>query len=214
MPSIVWNENLPSDGSDANTADNEFRSFMSSVAYGLGRSFFWPGSAASQGASTSSTGEMRPGSARLVLYAPGSGTAQVITSRLDMPDGFLGFVGDDYGNATLWHLGSSQGTYVLSSGNALVAADAPGNAPFTSAWLIQEGTIDETTDADNAVVFDTAYDGEPNIIISRADTQALNCNFGITTLSKTGFTLTQTWTGSGGAQAATYRWTSEGTATL
>lgn len=86
MSTITWNNAVPAQADSANTVDDLLRSTVTSVAVGVGESFFWPGSAASAGASTASTGVMRPGAGRLSrasqrLVAYGDGYLSVSTIR-------------------------------------------------------------------------------------------------------------------------------------
>ena len=206
MAAIDWDENLPSQSSDATLVDDEIRSMLTNIATGLGESIFWPGSATTTGGhSGASIGELRPGSARLAL----PDTTPI--AHDEMPDGFLGLQLD---NARLWHLGSSQNTYVISGGDMLVAPDNPGSAPYTARWVLQEGTVTETTDGDDAITFATAYNGVPFVTVSRGDSQALSMNFGPISVTTAGFTLRKLWVGSGATQASTFVWRSEGTIDL
>lgn len=201
MSAISWFEALPSDASSAASGDDEFRSMLTAIATGLGESMFWPGSAASQGASTASSGELRLGTARAAVgaSAPTGGH----------PDGFLAL---DANNSQVWHVGSAY-TDVISHSRMHDRDGGIGNAPFTVRWLIQTGTFASSDRTDN-VIFTIAYNGIPIVMLGPGQLMR-EFEFGLKDVFVSGFTSNKSYVGSGATPAgATINWRSEGTVNI
>ncbi|KKL91948.1 hypothetical protein LCGC14_1889640, partial [marine sediment metagenome] len=125
MATIVWRD-LLSQSSAASLADDDIRELTAEFATGVGESFYWPGSAASQGASTASSGEMLPGGARV----PGVNVAN--TALFDSLDGEITAIykGTTVATPTLLH-GGSTSSFVIGGAIAIEASPAPeAAAPF------------------------------------------------------------------------------------
>lgn len=136
------------------------RSLWSSFAAGMGESTFGPGSATSQGASTASTGEPRPGSMRFPL------------SNGMIPGGFAnGFLGIEPRRIGLCHIGSANTGFYGHSG-MLDMNGGIGNAPFTCKWILQTlsattliGSVHGNPLAPRVITFASAYSGVPFVFI-------------------------------------------------
>ena len=200
MAEITWDETVPTGASNASEADDAFRSLTSSIAVGLGESFYWPGSAASQGASTASSGEQIPGSARVAVgaTAPTGGH----------PNGFLAL---DANNEQIWHVGSAW-TDVLAHGRMQDRNGGVGDAPFTTRWLLSTGTI-RSLDRTDEVTFATAYNGIPTVMLGPGQGAAL-WDIGLKNVSPSGFTVNKRFRRSGASTVASVFWRSEGTVTI
>ncbi len=206
MSAISWDETTPADNSNASSADDEFRSMLTAIATGLGEGMYWPGSAATQGASTASSGELRAGTARAAVgaSAPTGGH----------PDGFLAL---DVNNEQIWHVGSSptasEATFVIGHGRMLDRNGGLDTVPFTTRWLIQTGTV-ASSDRTDSVTFTTAYNGIPTVMIGPG-AQMREFEFGLKNITATGFDSNKSYVGSGSTPAgATINWRSEGTVNI
>ena len=163
MAEILW-RTLLSQSSAASLADDDVRELVAEFATGVGESFYWPGSAASQGASTASSGEMLPGTARVA----GTGGAIFdsrdgeITATLDR--------GTTVATATLIHGGSSS-SFLIGGGIAIEASPIPeAAAPFSSRWVAVDSVatfLTSGTPANNSfatiVSFGTTFGAVPNV---------------------------------------------------
>ena len=166
MAEILWRA-LLSQASAASLADDDIRELTAEFATGIGESFYWPGSATSQGASTSSSGEMLPGGARVA----GVGTAIFnsfdgeITATYDR--------GTTAATATLIHGGSSS-SFLIGGGIAIEASPAPeSTAPFTSHWVASDSSVSfviDATEANNSFAtnapFGRTFGAAPNVQVS------------------------------------------------
>lgn len=166
MAVITW-RTLLSQSSAASLADDDLRELIAEFATGLGESFYWPGSAASQGASTASSGEMLPGTARV------AGTGGAIFDSLDGEITATFDRGTTVATATLIHGGSSS-SILLGGGIATEASPAPeAAAPFTSRWVAVDSTVTfvlSGTEANNSlatnVPFSVTFGAPPNVQVS------------------------------------------------
>jgi hypothetical protein len=131
MSAISWNPDYPAGTSTASEGDDAFRSLMTNFATGVGEFIYFPGSAASAGASTSSSGEPRLGTAR---------TARVASVAGNVGNGFLGF---ETSKGGLWHLGSSW-TYAPLGHPAMIEGAAV-DAPATYRWVHAYGNRNITS---------------------------------------------------------------------
>ncbi|KKL51918.1 hypothetical protein LCGC14_2290710, partial [marine sediment metagenome] len=147
--------------------DDDIRELVAEFATGLGESIYWPGSAASQGASTASSGEMLPGGARV------PGVNVVDTALFDTLDGELTAVywkGTTQARPTLLH-GGSTSSFVVGGALAIEASPASeATTPFTSHWVAVDSTatfLISSTEGDNsfatAVSFGTTFGAVPNV---------------------------------------------------
>jgi len=165
---ILW-RTLLSQSSAASLADDDIRELVAEFATGIGESFYWPGSAASQGASTASSGEMLPGSARV------AGTGVAIFNSFDGEITATYDRGTTVATATLIHGGSSS-SFVIGGGIAVEASPAPeAAAPFTSRWVAVDSLstfLISSTSADNSfatnVSLGTTFGAPPNVQVSLA----------------------------------------------
>ncbi len=169
MAEILWRD-LLSQSSDASLADDDVRELTAEFATGIGESLYWPGSAASQGASTSSSGEMLPGGARV----PG---VNVVNSALF--DSLDGEITADYTRGTsvavptLIH-GGSTSSFVIGGAIAIEASPIPeAAAPFGSRWVASDSSVSfviDGTEANNSfatnVSFGTTFGAAPNVQVS------------------------------------------------
>ena len=169
MAEILW-RNLLSQDSDATLADDDLRELTAEFATGLGESFYWPSSAASQGASTASSGELLPGSARV------PGVNVVNTALFDSLDGEVTAVfwkGTTVATPTLIH-GGSTSSFVIGGALAIEASPAPeANAPFGSRWIASDSAVSfviDGTPANNSfatnVDFGRTFGAVPNVQVS------------------------------------------------
>jgi hypothetical protein len=155
MASIVWSNTSPGTDYTASAMDDKFRSIVTSIAVGLGESFFWDGSAASQGASVSSSGQMKLGTARSAV------SNSISTFVGGAPNGYVGIVADE---SYVQHIGSAQ-TVFLGGGNMLEHVTDP--AP-TARWVLDSGTTSgEITDAGTLVIpFSVTFTAAPTVLAS------------------------------------------------
>ena len=170
MAVITWRD-LLSQSSAASLADDDLRELVAEFATGLGESFYWPGSAASQGASTSSSGEMLPGGARV------PGVAVLNTALFDALDGEITaayWPGTVTLQPTLLH-GGSTSSFVIGGGIAIESSPTPEAAtPFTSRWVtvdsatsvIISGTEADNSFATNVPSLGTLFGAVPNVQVS------------------------------------------------
>ena len=169
MAVITW-RTLLSQSSAASLADDDLRELVAEFATGLGESFYWPGSAASQGASTASSGELIPGAARV------PGVNVVNTALSDALDGELTAVywkGTTQARPTLLH-GGSTSSFALGGALAIEASPAPeAAAPYTSRWLAVDSIttfLISLTEPDNSYAtnsaFGTTFGAVPNVQVS------------------------------------------------
>ena len=170
MDVIVWSGLLSQD-SAASLGDDDLRELTAEFATGLGESFYWPGSAASQGASTASSGEMLPGTARV------PGTDIVNTVLFDALDGELTAVywkGTIVSTPTILHGGSSS-SFVVGGSLAIESSPAPETAaPFTSRWVAVDSVstfLISSTPGDNSFAtsvpsLGTVFGAPPNVQVS------------------------------------------------
>ena len=202
MSSISWTETTPSDTSNASVADEEFRSMVTAISIGLGESMYWPGSAASQGASTASSGELQLGASRLAITAG--------TPVGGHPDGFLGV---DENNERLWHVGSVV-TEVLAGGRMQDRNGGLDSAPFIARWLVQTDVTGlQASDRTVEVTFPTMYNGVPTVDIGPG-TRAASWDYALRTVTASGFTLLKNFNDSGTSPTTRFMWRSEGTVNL
>lgn len=159
-----------SQSSAASLADDDIRELVAEFATGLGESFYWPGSAASQGASTMSSGEMLPGGARV------PGVNVINTALFDGLDGELTAIywkGTPAATPVLLHGGSS-GSFVVGGSLAIEASPVPeAAAPYTSRWIAVDSVSTfeiSLNEPDNSfatnVSLGTIFGANPNIQVS------------------------------------------------
>ncbi len=169
MATIVWRD-LLSQSSAASLADDDIRELTAEFATGLGESFYWPGSAASQGASTASSGEMLPGGARV------PGVNDVNTALFDSLDGEVTAIfwkGTTVATPTLIH-GGSTSSFVIGGSLAIEASPIPeAAAPFGSRWVASDSSVTFSvsgTPANNSFAtnapFGRTFGAPPNVQVS------------------------------------------------
>src|SRR5207245_716876 len=141
----------PASSSTACSGDDWMRSVTTTVAIGLGQSFYWAGSAASQGASTASSGELQLGTLR---------TARSANVLGGFGDGFLGL---HQNNKGLYHIGSTW-TGLLGHPNMLDAG-AGVTFPTSVRWLVQEGRFTSSGTTTN-VSFPVPYSVAPAVYLA------------------------------------------------
>src|SRR5439155_11915397 len=164
MSSISWNESLVTSGSSASFGDDALRSIKTTIAIGLGQSFYWPGSAASQGASTASSGELQLGTLRFAKTGFQGG---------GFGDGFLSL---DTTRISVRHIGSTWTGMVGHSG-MLEASNAAAAITFPQAkrWLVQEGQYTSTGTTTN-VTFPLSYAVAPTVYLIEGYLDSLSGN--------------------------------------
>ena len=169
MATITW-RTLLSQSSAASLADDDLRELIAEFATGLGESFYWPGSAASQGASTASSGEMLPGTAR----APGLATGSILFDALDGELTAAYHRGTTQARPTLLH-GGSTASFVIGGALAIESSPAPeAAAPFTSRWVAVDSIstfLISSTEANNSFATNvaslgTVFGAPPNVQVS------------------------------------------------
>lgn len=205
MSSIVWDNATPTASSLATSMDDEIRQSMTTIATGLGTSFYGPGSAASQGASTSSTGELLLGTARVARGAIENGDS-----------GYSGFLGFGTRSGGFYELGNAaRGSRLLGHAQMLHRSESKGNAPFTARWVHNSGsqslsgalTYAETVTHGPSAT--TGYNGNPAIFVCPSSASFV---VGIHSVSTLNFVSVLSYIGPTVANAAvTLYWHSEGT---
>ncbi len=154
MSIIIYRDDLLSDGTVATSAASQVRELASELATGLGESLYWPGSAASQGNSGASSGELMPGTAL---------TSKVGVAGLELqgPDGsisqaYVQGALEPLSLVQLVHTGSRP--FVLGGSNIEEHAEVPDAAtPHGSRWLVQEGRQEFFHSTSNTSTFDISY---------------------------------------------------------
>lgn len=168
MAVITWRD-LLSQSSAASLADDDLRELIVEFATGIGESIYWPGSAASQGDSTLSSGEMLPGGARV----PGLNTGVVLADALDGELTATYARGTTVATPTLLH-GGSTASFVVGGSLAIESSPAPeAAAPFGSRWVAVDSRATFTissTEANNSfatnVSLGTTFGAVPNVQVS------------------------------------------------
>ncbi len=225
MAEILW-RTLLSQSSAASLADDDIRELTAEFATGIGESFYWPGSAVSQGASTASSGELQPGSARV------PGVNVVNTALFDSVDGEVTAIfwkGTTVATPTLIH-GGSTSSFVIGGSLAIEASPVPeAAAPFGSRWIAVDSTstfILSGTPAENSfatnVDFGTTFGAVPNVQVSFSGLGLLgsgdNIIYGVDNVTTSGcssyMSFIGTPSGSGSAFILTMFLRSEGTVAL
>ena len=182
MASITWDSTTPTQISRATNTDDVIRSDLATIATGIGSFAYWPGSAASAGDSTSSSGQFIPNTARLSDVSLEAGTDSIAS------DGFLSLHTKPGVNfSRLRHIGSS-GSFLIAHPVSLEHIEAPETAPFKSRWVMRSGTAvglggDEV--GVHLVEMGITYSGKPavisipssNSVIVAANTLAASSNF-------------------------------------
>lgn len=211
MSSITWNETSPAAASLATNTDDTIRSDLTAMATGIGESFFWPGSAASAGASASSGGETVLGIARFHR-----GPSRFTTAE----DGFVSIdTGGDYG-VSLRHIGvSTIESFPVGHCNIVEELNTAGTVD--TRWLEQQETHTFAVDGvdTNTITFPIAYNGVPAVrasIRGEISTSINSFSFGIFNITATTFQSTMSYIGPGGSPAVSSRldWVSKGTVTI
>lgn len=128
MSTISWLTTSPTTQLTASTMDDEIRSTVTAFAVGVGTSFYGPSSAASQGASTSSTGETFLGTARVARGSVADGGSS--------QNGFLGLDTTRFG---LFELGNNTDNRMVGHARQLERVTALG-FPQTQIWTQISGT--------------------------------------------------------------------------
>ena len=199
MSAISWDETLPASGTTASTVDDIIRSDLTAIATVIGVSRFWPGSAASQGASTASSGEMRPGTAR-----PARGANLRVGNA---PDGTIVFDSD---NSSLAHAGSTA-TYMLGSRHMEEHTTVTGLG--AAHWVVCSGSntwpnIDPADNDSLNVSFGMVYSTPPAVMASLSSDAYLWC---LSSVTSGGFTSMASNLAAGGLSTQTLQWWSQGT---
>ena len=205
MSAIVWNTTTPTSSSLATSLDDEIRQSMATIAAGLGTSFYGPGSAASQGASTASSGELLLGTARLPIGAVGKGRS-----------GYSGFLGLDTTSLGLYELGDAgRASRLLGHAQMLHHDDSKGNAPFTSRWVhnsgssLVAGALVYRAVINHGQSATTGFSGNPFVSVALSSASFV---VGIHSVSTVNFTSVASYVGPAVANApVTIYWHSEGT---
>ena len=206
MSSITWNEISPAAASLATNTDDTIRSDLTAMATGIGESFFWPGSAASEGDSASSGGDTVLGLARFHR-----GPSRLTTAE----DGFLSIdTGGSFG-VSLRHIGTSQ-VESLAVGHCNVIEELNTTGTVDVRWVEQQATHTFADDdvANETITFPTAYDGVPAVRASLrgAAGSENSVSFGIHSITATNFQSTFSYMGPGAVVTTqNLDWVSKGT---
>lgn len=206
MSAISWSGlesfTVPASTSTASSGDDWLRSFKTTVATGLGESFYWPGSAASQGASAASSGELQLGTLRFARSSS-------VTGGFD--NGYLSL---HTFRLSIRHIGSAW-TEMLTHPNMLDHGSGFG-FPQTTRWLVQEGRYTSSGTTTN-ITFPTPYAVAPSVYLvegfldsNNADQAVAFFAFGVSTVTPGGFISLESEIGSS-AGGADFFWRSEGT---
>lgn len=172
MSAITYRSDFLDATISATSTDDHLRDFLQDVALGLGTSFYWAGSASSQGDSAASTGEMLPGTmmlgkvsaltqafpdGSLVHWSPYAKTGS--ESRISWPNR----------GEFLVHLGSTS-SHILGSSMMESWNRQP---PDGKRWLVQEGSFEITLDDSSGYTaqtdFPTPYDTTPIVFMAIQD---------------------------------------------
>lgn len=200
MAAIQWSNAVPADSSAASLLDDDIRASIATMAAGFGTSFYGPGSAASQGASTASTGETRQGTARLARGSIRDGNSA-----------YTGFLGLDTTRYGLYELSAATTNRCLGHSHALLYATAPSTVPFTKRWVQSDGstTLSGAVVYNSAISFDTTFSDNPQVEM----TLSLGSFVGaLHTVSTTSFISTLSYVGAPGPSnvTVTVYWRAEG----
>lgn len=195
MATIIWDNTFPADASSQMSMAHSIRTTKEAVANGLGTSFFWPGSAASQGDSADSAGEMLLGTGRAMNLTDSSN----FLSAGGSPNGYIGFkrastVISTQGSSNLYlqHIGSENTHVIAGSGIEEVVAVFDRRAANSNQqslatlfrWVVDEGTFTVSEDLFGAwketVTFGVTYNAAPYVFQS-IDSGA--CSHGVDTVT-------------------------------
>lgn len=171
--------------SDASAVDDSTRTFKRELARGIGEFMYWPGSAASQGNSAASTGEMLAGTARVGINDWRAGPGAAGTRAGGQPNGVV-FHGQDQGSSSLpmtdsivaAHIGENP--FVFGGSHMMEHATS---VATTERWLAQEGEVevsipdDDTVDV--TVDFPITYGSWPLVFLSVESHRGLGNNYGV-----------------------------------
>jgi len=114
--------------SDASAIDDDVRSLKSDFAAGIGEFAYGPSSASSQGASTSSTGELLPGAGRF---------AEITDARSNTTGNTSGWLVEDTSTVLMHHAGS---TATVALGGQRVDEAVSSENEDTFRWVVSTGT--------------------------------------------------------------------------
>lgn len=213
MPTIHWITNQPSQDTTASSVDDTLRSSQATIALGFGEFMHWPGSAASPGDSTSSTGDTLLGTARSAEFASVaiSGTS----------DGFISIVTDtssDLIPPMIVHTGtdnnSSNSTSMVGHGLALECPQArETSGKNTARWVMQTGStsaVDYIDAGPRTITFPQAYAVAPVVVANFSDE---DFNIGVYDVTATNFVSDGSWIKNTSplAVGGTLNWMSVGT---
>ena len=205
MTDITWDETLPADASDGSVVDDDIRSMLTNMSGGIGESMYWPGPTATQGSSAASSGELKPGSLRFARAGPSARTG-------GHSNGFLLL---DSNRVSIHHIGS-ENTMFLGHADMHERVGGIGNAPFTTSWLIQEGTFPLGSNVTVTVEsistnYPIPYNGIPEVYLSPTS-NGFNWVYGLSATTSAGITANFSYIGGiAGVAAPIFLWRSEGT---
>jgi len=199
MALIIWDNSFPADASSQQSMAQSIRTTKEAIAKGVGTSFYWPGSAADQGSSEDSAGQMLLGSHRC-MNLTGSANRPLVG---DSSDGYVGLVAagnvaltQGASNTYLQHIGSENTHMLGSSGVEEVVAVFDFNSATinrqslasTYRWVVEEGTFTVSQEAMGdyveTVTFTSAYNSPPFVFQS---TNSTAFSHGVDKVTKTGF---------------------------
>lgn len=204
MSAISWNEASPIPSSNASSGDDEFRSFMTNVAIGLATSFDWPGSGSG---STTSAGQSQLGNLRFAEAGSSAVTG-------GYPDGFLLLNSD---HISLHHIGSTS-TGILAHSGMLDMAGGLGTAPFTTHYLLQQGSSVTTgsvlsqSGATFAITFPQVFTAAPPFVFV-GSTSNVFAGLKVGSITSVGFTSYVSYNNTS-LSIVTLDWRTEGTVLL
>ena len=187
ISSITWVNTDPASTSTASFLDDAFRSFVTSVAGGLGESLNWPGTG---GGSAVSAGRPKLGSARLSRAA----------GLWAMESGYLGL---DTSRGALWHVWSTA-SYPVGHASLL---DRP-DAAVSVQSVIQQSETGSTTTTTAVLnhTFSSAFSAAPTILAQLDSNDIL---YAVTAVNASGFS-SGTSSLAGATPSYTLSWYAEG----
>lgn len=163
MASIDWDETAPSDNTTGSLVDNSIRGFMVETRTGLREAMYW-----NTTGSLASTGEMKPGRWRSTHTDLEAGSRDMLKGGA--ANGYIGL----WDNTSMSHVGS-ENTFCFASHVMEECATEPSNAPYTTRWVLSEGSFQVTFNNGNSGVeklhdavtteYGVTYNGVPFVFL-------------------------------------------------
>lgn len=198
MPTIGWDETVPSDGESAGLGDDRIRSLKTSVRVGLDSEHVWP-------AGGGDAGVHRPGSAR-----PYFGVQSAVSSA--GTDGKTMWASD---TSNYFHVGSG-GTSFIGGPQTLSVGSYPATVPQRHHWVIETGETKLNALGQVVVNYpNSGFSGIPFTTVTGWNADAITYFFGtIAGRSATSFTVSFVDHSGAPASSQSFYWMSIGTRVL